>query len=147
MRILSRIFMAKFNKNRKAVKPPFLKAEQPESLNPDEYPPAFSFEKMQDGSGHSFNCCDDNDKLNLAKRIFMLSREPWRKIRGASRHGLGSEQIPRGQIKHGIPQSVTEDVEYFHALHYVGKKRFIGYMVGQVFYVLWVDHNFKVYKH
>lgn len=127
---------------------PFLKAGAPTTPpNPDLQPPAFSFEKMQDGSGNSFNCCEEDDRLSLAKRIFMLSREPWRKIRGASNKGLGSEEIPRHQIKRPVPQSVTEDVEHFHSLHYVGNKRFIGYKVGQIFYILWIDHNFKVYKH
>ena len=43
--------------------------------------------------------------------------------------------------------NVTEDVESFAALHYSGKKRFIGYRIGQVFYILWVDHTFEVYQH
>ena len=127
---------------------PFLKAQAPVAPpNPDLLPPAFSFEKMQDGSGNSFNCCEDDDRLSLAKRLFMLSRESWRTIRGASSKGLGSEEIPRHQIKRPVPQSVTEDVDYFHSLHYVGQKRFIGYKVGQIFYILWVDHNYQVYDH
>lgn len=134
--------------NRKGKKAPFLKAAaSTTSPNPDLLPPAFSFEKMQDGSGNSFNCCQDDDRLSLAKRIFMLSRESWRTIRGASNKGFGSEEIPRKQIKRAVPPSVTEDVDFFHSLHYSGHKRFIGYKVGQIFYVLWVDHNFKVYNH
>lgn len=132
----------------KGKQAPFLKAApSAPPPNPDLFPPAFSFEKMQDGSGNSFNCCQDDDRLSLAKRIFMLSREPWRKIRGASNKGLGSEEIPRSRIKRPVPATVTDDVDYFHSLHYTGHKRFIGYKVGQIFYVLWVDHNFSVYKH
>lgn len=127
---------------------PFLKqGTHSDPINPDEAPPAFSFEKMQDGSGHSFNCCEDDDRLYLAKRIFLLSRTPWKQIRGAPRTGMGSEEIPRTAIRSPVPSTVTQDVGYFHALHYVGKKRFIGYRVGQIFYILWVDHNFKVYSH
>jgi hypothetical protein len=127
---------------------PFLKTNAqnaPASL--DLLPPAFSFEKMQDGSGNSFNCCEDEDRLSLAKRMFMLSREPWRKIRGASNKGFGSEEIPRNRIKRPVPASVTDDVDHFLSLHYVGKKRFIGYKVGQIFFILWVDHNFQAYDH
>ena len=102
---------------------------------------------MQDKSGSSFSCCENDDQLHLVKRIFMLSRIPWKQIRSAPRKGLGSEEILRTSIKRAIPTQVTDDVEYFHALHYVGKKRFIGYRVGQIFYILWVDHNFKVYNH
>ena len=126
----------------KGKKAPFLKqGPQPDPPNPDEQPPAFSFEKMQDGSGNSFNCCEDDDRLSLAKRLFMLSRIPWRQIRGAPREGFGSEEIPRNRIKRAVPAAVTDDVGFFHSLHYVGHKRFIGYRVGQIFYVLWVFHN------
>jgi hypothetical protein len=132
----------------KAKKAPFLKQAAPvPPPNPDDQPPAFSFEKMQDGSGNSFNCCEDDDRLYLAKRLFMLSRIPWKQIRGAPRTGFGSEEIPRAQVRPGVPSVVTEDVTFFHALHYVGNKRFLGYRIGQVFYILWVDHNFSVYDH
>lgn len=127
---------------------PFLKGvTQAPEKNDDDFPPAFSFEKMQDGSGNSFNCCEDADRLALAKRIFMLSRKPWKEIRQAPASGMGSEQIPRHRIRHPIPNVVTDDVASFSALHFIGKKRFIGYRIGQIFYILWVDHNFKVYDH
>jgi hypothetical protein len=119
----------------------------PQTTNVDEQPPAFSFEKMQDGSGNSFNCCEDADRLALAKRLFMLSRMPWKQIRQAPASGLGSEQIPRYRIKRAIPPNVTDDVDPFLALHFTGKKRFVGYRVGQIFHILWVDHTFEVYNH
>lgn len=77
----------------------------------------------------------------------MLSRTEWRIIRQASRKGLGSEKIARNAISHAVPPSVTEDVQSFLALHYQGKKRFVGYKVDKVFFILWIDHNFKVYDH
>jgi hypothetical protein len=141
-------YMGRPNSKNRGKPAPFLKSgKAPDPINPDDLPPAFSFEKMQDGSGHSFNCCQDEDRLYLAKRIFMLSRMPWRQIRGASAKGMGSEEIPRGRIAPPVPNVVTEDVTAFISLHYVGKKRFIGYRVGQIFYVLWVDHTFEVYDH
>lgn len=129
-------------------KAPFLKGGgQVSDQTIDDFPPAFSFEKMQDGSGNSFNCCEDADRLALAKRLFMLSRLPWKEIRQASARGLGSEQIPRYRIKRAIPRVVTDEVESFSALHFVANKRFVGYRVGQIFYILWVDHTFEVYDH
>lgn len=113
----------------------------------DELPPAFSFEKMPDNSGHSFNCCENEDRLHLARRMFMLSRMSWRDIRLAPRKGLGAEKIYRNSIKKPIPNSITEDVDFFYSLHYIGKKRFLGYKVGQIFQIVWVDHNFSVYDH
>ena len=60
---------------------------------------------------------------------------------------MGAEQIPRDRIKRPIPVAVTEDVTFFYSLHYVAKKRFIGYRIGQIFYILWIDHSFEVYDH
>jgi hypothetical protein len=85
--------------------------------------------------------------MALARRIYMLSRMPWSQIRQAPSSGLGAEQIPRNRIRRPVPSPVTDDVSFFYSLHYNGKKRFIGYMIGQIFYVLWVDHNFTVYDH
>lgn len=129
-------------------KAPFLRGGgQVSAATTDDLPPAFSFEKMADGSGNSFNCCQDDDRLYLAARMFMLSRMPWRDIRQAPSKGLGAEKIPRQQIKRPVPNSVTPDVDSFYSLHYVSKKRFIGYRVGQIFHILWIDHNFSVYDH
>jgi hypothetical protein len=115
-------------------KAPFLKGGgQVSDQTIDDFPPAFSFEKMQEGSGNSFNCCEDADRLALAKRLFMLSRVPWKEIRQASAKELGSEQIPRYRIKRVIPRVVTEEVESFSSLHFVANKRFIVIVSGKYF--------------
>lgn len=41
----------------------------------DQHPPAFSFEKMQNGSGCSFNCCEDQDRLSLARVFRRIDRQ------------------------------------------------------------------------
>jgi hypothetical protein len=109
--------------------------------------PAFSFEKMQDKSGHSVECCEDKDRVHVLKRLFMLGKMSWRQILQAPRTGLGAEKIARTAINPPIPTSVTDDVDYFYALHYQGNKRMIGYKPKGIFYVLWIDHNFTVYNH
>lgn len=137
----------KFKKKQKTSASKFLKAEPKATIDYDAKHPIFSFEKMQDRSGHSVSCCDREDLYHLLKRIYMLNRLPWRDIRQASRKGYGVEKIARSAIKYAVPTTVTDDNDYFHALHYSGKKRFIGYKVQQVFYILWIDHNFSVYDH
>jgi hypothetical protein len=117
------------------------------TVNADDLYPAFSFEKMQDKSGNSVNCCADEDRVALVKRLFMLSRMTWKEIRNAPAKGVGSEQIPKFRIQRPIPPSVTPDVDQFSSLHFSGNKRFIGYRVGQIFHILWVDHSFEVYNH
>lgn len=134
--------------NSAPIKAPFLRGGGlPPTGSDDDKPPAFSFERMQDGSGSSFNCCGDDDRHHLAKRIYMLSRMPWKEIKQAPAKGLGAESIPRFRIKRPVPNAVTEDIQSFYSLHYVGKKRFVGYRVGQIFFILWVDHSFEVYDH
>jgi hypothetical protein len=133
---------------REPSKAPFLKGGgQVPQQSVDDLPPAFSFEKMQDCSGNSFNCCQDVDRLQMGHRIFKLSRMPWRQIRQAPSKGLGAEKIDKTAIQRPIPGCVTEDVTFFYSLHYVGKKRFVGYRIGQIFYILWIDHTFQVYDH
>lgn len=107
-------------------------------------PPVFSFEKMQDGSGYSVNCCDSEDQAALAKRLFLLSRNTWREISQAPKHGIGTEKIERSAIRPAVP--VTEDVTLL-ALRFNGKKPMVGYRDGRVFYVLWMDKDFSVYNH
>lgn len=116
------------------------------SENPDTQPPIFSFEKMQDGSGYSINCCDRDDQSALAKRLFLLSQMNWRDIRQAPRHGAGTETIARKSIKAKLPDSVTEDSTIL-ALRYNGKRPMIGYREGRIFYVLLLDHDFTAYDH
>jgi hypothetical protein len=132
----------------KTDRAPFLKGRgKPLDSSPDDLPTAFSFEKMQEKSGHSVNCCQDEDREKLIQRMFMLSKLPWKNVKNAPNKGLGCEQIPKGRIKKPIPSSVTPDVDSFSSLHYQGKKRFIGYRVGRIFFILWIDHDFTVYDH
>jgi hypothetical protein len=79
----------------------------------------------------------------------MLSKIPWRQIRLGRSDGLGAENIKRKFIKKAVPSAVTDDVETFQSLHYVGHKRFIGYYRSDegIFFVLWIDHDFSVYDH
>ncbi|WP_108462250.1 hypothetical protein [Devosia naphthalenivorans] len=116
------------------------------SENPDTQPPIFSFEKMQDGSGYSVNCCERDDQAALAKRLFLLSQMNWRDIRNAPRHGTGTETIARKSLKTKLPSSVTEDSTIL-ALRFNGKKAMIGYRDARVFYVLLLDHDFSAYDH
>lgn len=133
-----------------AKRAPFLKSniEPPPVGSRDDKAPLFSFERMQDGSGNSVNCCQNDDRSRLLQRIFMLSKMSWRQIRLGPRAGFGSENISRKDIKKPVPAVVTGDVETFQSLHYAGHKRFIGYRSDDgIFFILWIDHDFSVYDH
>ena len=114
--------------------------------NPDTQSPVFSFEKMQDGTGWSINCCDAENQAALSKQLFRLCQMKWREVIQAPRHGLGSEKIDVKSLKIPLPKSVTQDVTIL-ALRYHGKRPMVGYREGRVFFILFLDHNFKIYNH
>lgn len=138
-----------WNKREKArKKAPFLRDNaMPKTTNYDQLPPIFSFEKMREGSGNSVAGCQQDDQASLLKKIFALRNMAWRDIRSASRKGIGTEKIKKSSIKKPIPNSVTDDHDFFLAMSYQGHKRIIGYKFQQIFYILWIDHDFSVYDH
>jgi hypothetical protein len=114
--------------------------------NADTMPPIFAFEKMQDGSGYSINCCNAEHQSAALKKMFLLSKMTWREITQAPRHGLGTEKLERGAIKAAIPVNITEDVTFL-ALRYHGKAPMVGYRDGRIFHLVFLDHDFTLYAH
>jgi hypothetical protein len=86
-------------------------------------------------------------KAFFGDAIFRRRQLSWSAIKSAPRHGLGFEKIPRGQIKAAIPQFIKDDVDHFLAFRFSGLHPMVGYRVRDIFYVLWFDHNFTLYKH
>lgn len=70
----------------------------------------------------------------------------WIQIRGAHRHGLGTEKIEKSAIKVPIPTVVTEDVSLL-AFRFSGKAPMVGFRERDVFHVLWFDRDYSLYKH
>ncbi|WKM72880.1 hypothetical protein Q2T70_03790 [Klebsiella oxytoca] len=110
----------------------------------DSNPPIFSLRYVQ--KDFCIDCCEKHEKAALADSLFRLSKISWSEIRKAGRHGLGTEKISRSAIKAPIPSHVTEDVEFI-AFRFCSKAPMVGYKLGAVFYVLWLDRAFKLYKH
>ncbi|MBR9882311.1 MAG: hypothetical protein GYB21_01035 [Oceanospirillales bacterium] len=138
--------MAKTNKI-KAGKPkqgPLIKAEEPP--NTQKLPPIFSLQRIQSGD-YCFSCLDQEHKASFAEAIFKRKILTWAEINNAHRHGLGFEKISKKSIKTSIPPFITEDQDHFLAFRYHGKNPLVGYRIGQIFYVLWFDHNFTLYDH
>ncbi len=117
-----------------------------ESPNYDSTPSIFSLEKVV-GDNYCFSQLNDEDKKQFAESIFKRKNLPWKDIKKIDRHGLGIEKIPKHQIKGTMPQNITEDFEEFLAFRFNGKKPMVGYREKNIFYVLWFDHNFTLYKH
>jgi len=45
-----------------------------------------------------------------------------------------------------IPASITDDVTIW-AIRFAGMNPMVGYKRGDVFHIVWLDHNFSVYEH
>lgn len=118
----------------------------PKPASTNDLKPVFSFEHMANGTGYSVNCCSQEEGAQLVGRLYVLGNMTWAQINQSGRHGLGTEIIPRGNIKAVLPKAVTDDVNLL-AFRYNGKKPMVGYREDRVFHVLYVDHDFSLYPH
>ena len=112
--------------------------------SPEQQPPVFSLRYLQKDWGLSD--CDKEEKAAFADTLGILSQMTWAQIKGAHRHGKGTEKIDRKAIKAPIPSHVTEDV-VFLAIRFASMKAMVGYRDGVVFYVLWLDRGYNLYSH
>ncbi|USH02119.1 hypothetical protein K6Q96_14810 [Grimontia kaedaensis] len=114
--------------------------------NYDECPPIFSLERLQAGT-YCLQELDQEGKANFADAIYRRKDKLWKEIKQMPKHGLGFEKIARVAIKAPIPKFITPDVEHFLAFRYHGLKPMVGYRKNDIFYVLWFDNCFSLYKH
>ncbi|MCA3945370.1 hypothetical protein [Vibrio vulnificus] len=106
----------------------------------------FSLERVVNGK-HCFSKLDKNHKAFFAEAIFRRKDFTWKSIQEQDRHGLGCEKIARKSIKVAIPKEIPDDTEYFLAFRYKAMHPMVGIRRQNIFYVLWFDHDFKVYPH
>lgn len=121
-----------------------VKSQEP--VNYDETPPIFSLEKLQSGK-YCLSSLDQENKAKFADAIFRRKTITWNQIKQQDRHGLGTEKIPKTQIKAPIPKFITDDFESFLVFRYNGLKPMVGYRQRDIFFVLWFDHDFTLYDH
>lgn len=104
----------------------------------------FSFRHTQ--SNHCISKCIDKEKLNLLDSLFQRRSMRWKEIIIADRHKLGSEKIARTSLKVTVPDFVPKDANIW-ALRFSDLAPMVGYYEKNTFYILWLDRQFKVYKH
>ncbi|MBV1789032.1 hypothetical protein KQ940_13320 [Marinobacterium sp. D7] len=121
-----------------------VKANEPQST--EKLPLIFSLERVQRGN-YCFSTLDKEHKAAFADSIFKRKELLWSDIKGAGRHGLGTEKISKSAINTSIPPFITEDQDHFLAFRYHGLNPIVGYRIGQIFYVLWFDHDFTLYDY
>lgn len=106
----------------------------------------FSLERVVNGK-HCFSKLNKDHKAFFAEAMFRRKDFTWASIQQEDRHGLGCEKIARSSINVAIPKEVPDDTEYFLAFRYKAKHPMVGIRRQNIFYVLWFDHDFKVYPH
>lgn len=121
-----------------------LKATIPPNYN--NMPIIFSLEKLAEDK-YCFSKLDTENKKQFAESIFKRRHLTWNEIQRTGRHALGTEKIPRAQIKGTIPSFITPDVSEFLVFRFNGKQPMVGLREKNIFYVIWFDSNFTLYKH
>jgi hypothetical protein len=110
----------------------------------DQRHPVFSLQYLQ--SNHCISRCEMAEKAKFADTLRKLSQFTWLDLKLTGRHQLGYEKIEKNSLKVGIPAHLTEDINII-AFRFDGKKSMVGYRINDIFYIVWVDRNFSVYKH
>jgi hypothetical protein len=113
-------------------------------IPPEQQPPYFSLRYLQ--SNHSVPQCNKDEKSAFTDTLHKLSQLTWAQIRSSHRHGCGYEKIGRDSFKVAIPDHITDDVSLI-AFRFCAKAPMVGYRDGAIFYVIWIDRGFSVYKH
>lgn len=106
----------------------------------------FSLERLQGGS-YCLSSLDRDDKACFADAIFKRKNFCWKELKGQNRHALGFEKIATDAIQAPIPSFITEDNRNLLAFRFSGKKPMVGYRLRNIFYILWFDAKFELYKH
>lgn len=107
--------------------------------------PKFCFRYIQSGFDPKSLAADK--KSDLIEQLQSLSALPWKEIKIAPRHGLGTEQIAASSINAPIPPAF-DDEDKFMFFRYSGKLPMGGMRVRDIFHVMWVAQDFDApYKH
>lgn len=143
--------MGKKRGTNKSIKPPKVQSNrmvvEEKLLNYDEQYILFSLERVQEGGEFGFSTLQKEEKADFAETIFKRKNQSWKELKRQDRHALGFEKIAKESIKTSIPQFITEDSNFFLAFRFSGKKPMVGYRLKNIFYVLWFDRLFSLYKH
>lgn len=99
------------------------------------------------GRDHCLEQLDTDAACAFARTLAKLSRLTWQQISQAPRHGSGFEHMPVTRFRPTLPTPFS-DAEKLMVFRYHGKRPMVGYRVGTVFHVLWIERQYgEVYSH
>ncbi len=90
--------------------------------------------------------CDKDERAAFADSVRILTQKKWVELLSLNRHGQGYEKISQEQIKAKIPFQLTPDTNII-AFRFHKKKPMVGYRDGDIFYIIWFDRDFTLYRH
>jgi hypothetical protein len=115
-----------------------------DKINYDREKPTFCLRFID--PSYCITRCNQEEQSAFVDTLVRMSKMTWMELRGAHRHGLGSEKIDRAAIKRPIPPHITEDVAFL-AFRFSGMKPMVGYRMQGMFHVVWFDRDFTLYNH
>ncbi len=111
----------------------------------DKNNPLFSFEFLS--SDYCLSLCTKAQKVQFVDRIRVLGSQTWGEIKLKHRNSGGFELIPKNEIRSSIPKIITQDVDKIHVFHFGDHIPLAGTRQKEVFYIIWIDRDFTLYKH
>ena len=87
--------------------------------------------------------------IGYLQRLSKLSQLGWSSIYTSPRHAYGSENLPVESLNERAKNQVPQELTNLMVLRVDSKNHaFLGYREGNVFQVLFIEHNFgEIYKH
>lgn len=104
--------------------------------------PLFSLTHIQ--AAYCLSKCTREEKAALADKMHLLCTLTWREIFNSPRHANGFESLPNTAFNH-VPEKFKD--EKIIAFRFDGKKPMVGFRKREVFYILWLDRDFTLYRH
>ena len=104
--------------------------------------PVFSFTQFAE-KGHGFDCKDKEFKA-LIRKLKTLGQLTWNQINSSNRHTVGYEKIYLSQFHENTDMFPDDRAVVFR---YNDKKPMAGFREGNVFYIVYLDEDFKLYDH
>lgn len=109
---------------------------------------AFSFQNLQKDYSFNTSQCDHQLRLDLLSKLRVVSCKSWNDLEKAGKKS-GFESLPINALRKPIPEDVPlKGVNKLHVLRFNGQDaRLIGYRLGRVFHIIFIDPELEVYDH
>lgn len=117
----------------------------PTSGSTNDVCPIFSLEHVE--GDYCLSKCTTEEKASFADTLHKLGRQTWGVLKVRGRHKGGFEKIARHALgDRKYPPEVTDEVNMV-AFRFCAMKPMVGYRVGRVFVILFLDRDFTLYDH